>query len=100
MQFEVTSKDGKKVRVTEAYWNFIITLKHPTMTGKENLAMKTLADPDEIRQSSRDKSVFLYYKKQDAYWACVVCKHLNGEGFIITTYITDRIKEGNRVWKK
>lgn len=25
---------------------------------------------------------------------CVVAKHLNGDGFIITAYITDKIKEG------
>ncbi len=33
------------------------------------------------------------YRKIKDKFICVVCKHLNGDGFIITTYITDRVKE-------
>jgi hypothetical protein len=31
---------------------------------------------------------------------CVVTKRLNGEDFLITTYPTDAIKEGERIWSK
>jgi hypothetical protein len=34
------------------------------------------------------------------YYLCIVARHLNGDGFIITAYITDKIKEGEVVWKK
>jgi len=30
---------------------------------------------------------------------CVVCRHLNGDGFIITAYLTDRIKKGVTVYE-
>jgi hypothetical protein len=33
-------------------------------------------------------------------WACAVAKRLNGEGFLVTTYRTDVIKEGVRVWPR
>ena len=94
--FEVKSYLGKKIRVTKAYWNKIIETKHRIMKGKENLVKETLQKPSEIRKSSKDSTVFLYYKKLNEKYSCVVAKHLNGGGFIITTYITDRIKIGEK----
>jgi len=35
-----------------------------------------------------------------ARWICAVTKKLNGDGFLITTYPTDRIKEGKRIWHR
>ena len=64
------------------------------MRGKEDLVKKPLVDPNCIRRSKKDSNVFLYYKKLNGEYSCVVAKHLNGEGFIITMYITDRIKAG------
>ena len=99
LHFEVTSKLDKKIRVTELYWEFIINIKHPSMKGKEDVIKKTLKDPDQIRKSKTDTNVYLYYKK-NAVFTCVICRHENGEGFIITTYQTDKIKEGVIIWKK
>ena len=64
------------------------------MKGKENLIKATLENPEQIRRSRKDLNVYLYYKKIDKNYCCVVVKHLNGDGFVITTYITDRIKAG------
>ncbi|MFH0712937.1 MAG: DUF4258 domain-containing protein [Candidatus Micrarchaeota archaeon] len=100
LKFEVKCKLNKVIRVTQAYWNFIITAKHPSVNGKEDLAKETLINADEIRVSKTDSTVFLYYKQFNDLFMAVVSKHLNGTGFIITVYLTDRIKEGNLVWKK
>jgi len=100
IMFEILSRLGKKVRVTKEYWNRIIKVKHPNMKGRELSVVKTLTAPTEIRQSKSDSSVFLYYRPEDKYYTAVVVKHLNGEAFVITTYITDRIKEGKQVWKR
>lgn len=35
IHFEVVSKLGKKISTTKEYWEFIVTLKHPMMEGKE-----------------------------------------------------------------
>lgn len=94
--FEVTSYLGKKIRVTKAYWNKIIETKHRIMKGKENIVKETLKNPSELRVSKKDPNVFLYYKKLNEKYSCVVAKHLNGYGFILTTYITDRIKIGEK----
>ena len=66
------------------------------MKDKEEIVKDTLKNPNEIRTSRKDKRVFLYYKKFNEKYSCVVAKHLNGDGFIITTYITDRIKMGEK----
>lgn len=33
--FEVLTSLGFRVRVTRAYWNLIVTIKHPVMAGRE-----------------------------------------------------------------
>ena len=46
-------------------------------------------------------AVFLFYRAElPGRWICAVTKRLNAEGFLITTYPTDAIKEGERVWNR
>jgi len=33
-------------------------------------------------------------------WICAVAKRLNEEGFLITTYLTDAMKEGEQIWSR
>ena len=98
--FEAETPLKKKIRTTKEYWEFIVKVKHPIMRGREKDVIKTLKEPDFIRQSRKDTSVYLYYRRTGDKFICVVCKHLNGEGFIITTYITDRVKEGEEIWRR
>ncbi len=71
------------------------------MKNREIEVQKTLQKPDEVRRSRTDRSVYLFYKKEKAKrWICAVAKRLNNEGFLITTYLTDAIKEGEIVWTK
>jgi hypothetical protein len=99
--FEVMTPLGFQVRVTRAYWELITTIKHPVMSGKESIVQEALKNPDEIRVSKKDPSVYLFYKSERANrWACAVTKRLNGDGFLITTYPTDAIKEGERIWPR
>ncbi len=60
-----------------------------------------LEDPDEVRQSKSDDTVFLFYKTEgQKRWVCAVTKRRGVDGFLITAYPTDAIKEGTRVWPK
>jgi hypothetical protein len=72
------------------------------MKGREEEVKKTLSAPDEIRLSKMDTSVYLFYRAQDSRrWVCAVSKRLNDkEGFLITTYLTDAIKEGEKIWPR
>ena len=99
--FEVQTPLGFLVRVTRSYWQLIVTVKHPVMAGRQLEVQATRTKPDEVRQSRRDPAVYLFYKSERVKrWVCAVAKRLNGEGFLITTYRTDVIKEGVRVWPK
>ena len=99
--FEVLTPLGFRVRVTRSYWELIITVKHPVMTGRENDVKDTLQNPSEIRRSKSDPAVYLFYKPERiGRWVCVVAKRLDGEGFLITAYPTEAIKEGELIWPK
>lgn len=90
-----------RVHVTRPYWGMIVTIKHPVMVGHESKVQETLAQPDEIRRSRSDPTVYLFYKSTGVgRWICAVAKRLDDDGFLITTYPTDAIKEGVRVWPK
>ena len=47
-----------------------------------------------------DVKGILFYSEDGKYWLCVVTKQTGLEGFIITAYITDKVKEGEIVWQK
>ena len=99
--FEISTPLGFRVRVTKSYWEFIHKIKHPVMSGREKDVMETLENPDEIRVSKRDTSVYLFYKPERAgRWVCAVARQINGDGFLITAYPTDAIKEGKRIWPR
>ena len=99
--FEVLTPLGFRVRVTRAYWEIIVTIKHPVMAGREADVKATLVHPEEIRQSRNDPNVYLFYKTERiGRWVCAVSKQLDEEGFLITAYPTDAIKEGTRLWPK
>lgn len=99
--FEVLTPLGFRVCVTRAYWELIVTIKHPVMAGREKDVKEVLQHPSEIRQSRSDLAVYLFYKPERiGRWVCAVAKQLNGDGFLITAYPTDAIKEGELVWPK
>ena len=93
-RFEVMTPLGFQVRTSEAYWQKVIT-KHPDIAALEAEIKQALTDPDEIRQSSRDANILLFYRTlKVTRWAVAVARKLNGDGFLITAYQTDAIKEG------
>ena len=97
--FEVTTPLGFKVRTSQAYWEKIV-LKHPDLAERLELVKQTLATPDEIRRSSRDANVLLFYLAGDRRWVVAVARRANNEGYLITAYQTDAIKEGETIWHK
>ncbi len=99
--FEAATPLGFRVRVTRAYWELIVTVKHPVMRGREADVQRVLQTPEEVRRSRGDPTVLLFYRfEQPGRWLCAVAKRLNDEGFLITTYPTDAIKEGERIWSR
>ena len=79
----------------------IVTMKHPVMAGRLQHVRAALETPDEVRQSRTDSAVFLFYRAEQARrWVCAVARRKDNDGFLITAYPTDAIKEGMQVWPK
>jgi hypothetical protein len=81
---------GKHIRVSGEHWTLITRRKHLEIRGKELEVQWTLSEADAVRASQGDEKVFLYYKKIEKYYLCVVCR----------CYFTDRLKEGHEIWRK
>lgn len=88
---------GTKIRTTLRYWQ-LIQIKHPEIIGKLSLIKQVLKMPDLVTVSKIDSTVLLFYRKINGYWLCVVTKNDILDGYMITAYITDKIKEGKKIW--
>jgi len=89
--FEIIDKSGRKIRLTEFKWSYI--LKHKYMANKledikRALTNPTLIVPHKFEDSKRN--YYLYYKEIKRY-VLVSVKYLNGEGYVVTAFITRKI---------
>ena len=100
VRFEIPTPLGFTVRTIEEYWERIVTEKHWSMRGQEEEVKKTLGDPDLVKQSVADTNVLLFYRPRQEGWTVAVARRLNGEGFLITCYLTAVIKKGTEIWKR
>jgi hypothetical protein len=92
---------GFLVRVTLDRWQLITTAKHPVLAGREDAVKFTLENPEQIRQSRSDPDVLLFYRtERPGRWMCAVTKRTLDQGFLVTAYPTDAIKEGTQIWPK
>jgi hypothetical protein len=99
-KFEILTPLNFTVRTSEEYWEKLI-VKHPDIADLELEIQQALANPDEIRRSSRDPNVLLFYLVlKERRWVVAVARRLNRDGFLITAYQTDAIKEGESLWHK
>lgn len=102
LYFQVKTPLEVIIRTTKEYWLKIITTKHPSIAKYENQVKQALENPDQISRSKQDVQVHLYYKNIGNLYVCVIADHikLKNEGYIITAYLTDRIKEGEKIYVK
>ena len=92
--FEVRDKTGKTVYLSEERLKHI--LKHPHMPNQIENIQNTLKNPTTIRYFEEDITVLYFYRdfKHASIlerYLLVAVKYLNGKGFIITSFFTNRI---------
>lgn len=51
VHFIVVSVLGKKIEVTDAYWRYIVSVKHPSIFGYEAEVRQALVTPDLVKTS-------------------------------------------------
>ena len=77
--------------------------EHPEMLNLDSAIEQTLAHPQFVVQSAGAEQASLYYRFYlstmvgDKY-LCVVVKVLPADAFKLTAYLTDKVKEGERLW--
>ena len=88
---------GGRVRLTPERLAHI--REHPEMIGLERDLVEALREPRVVVQSLTDPSAILHYRfcretLVGDKWLCVVVKYTELDAFVLTAYLTDRIKKG------
>jgi hypothetical protein len=89
------------VRLTEE--RLIHILGHPEMAMLKDRIEETLQHPERVKKSNTDNQVILNYRYYlntliGDKWLCVVTKYLDNNAFLLTAYLTNRIKQGELLW--
>ena len=99
--FDVATPLGFRVHTTRDYWQTRVCVKHPDLQDRLGEVVDALVNPDAVRLSVQGPGVYLFYQLEyPGRYMCVVARRLNGDGFLITAYPADYIKEGETVWLK
>jgi len=78
-------------------------LERPEMSSLEDAIDETLQDPESVIRSRSDDQARLYYRFYSdtpvgEKYLCVVVKVRAEDAFILTAYLTDKLKEGEVIW--
>lgn len=92
---------GLAIRLTDERRAHI--LEHPEMAPMGPAIEETLLHPEAVVQSFSDPQAHLYYRFYfrtivGSKFLCVVVKALDDDAFVLTAYLTDRIKKGMALW--
>lgn len=90
--FSIKDCAGKTIHLSRERWKHI--LKHQYMTESLEDLKETLMRPDLVQSFSHDDHLrffYRYYKHRKKY-LFVLVRYLNGNGFIITGFYTDKIR--------
>jgi hypothetical protein len=79
--------------------------EHPEMAGTQTAVAETLREPEVVIQSASDPFARLYYRFYHrtivgGKHLCVVVKVRQNDAFVVTAYLTDRVKKGTVLWPK
>lgn len=92
--FEIADKYGKRLRLTEKQYKHI--RRHFHMGDSAENIRLTIEKPTAIRCNEDDESVVYFYrefKEMNKFerYLLVSVKYLNGDGFVITSFYTNKI---------
>lgn len=93
--------EGRAIRLTDERRQHI--LERPELSGLERSIAETLGSPRAVVQSLSDPEARLYYRYYFGTlvgdkFLCVVVKLTEADAFVVTAYLTDRVKKGKHIW--
>ena len=94
---------GLSIRLTDERLAHI--LEHPEMAGMEPAIEETLLRPERVVASFSDPEARLYYRfylgtRVGDKYLCVIVKMRDVDAFVLTAYLTDKIRKGVQLWPK
>jgi len=95
----VLSKNGVPIRLTDERWTHI-TEEHEELAGLRQEVLKTVAEPQRIVEG-KDGELLAMRELEDEKWLVVVYRELGDDGFVITAFLTRRLRsfeKRKRVW--
>ena len=95
--------EGREIRLTDERLAHIV--EHPEMVGMESALEETLARPQQVVESFSDPQAQLYYRyylgtRVGDKYLCVIVKFTEADAFVLTAYLTDKIKRGAPLWPR
>lgn len=94
---------GRAVRLTQERLNH--NREHPEMAESLPLIEIALREPEAVVRSRSDPACLLHYRFLrntivGDKWLCIVVKYSvdEAEAFVLTAYLTGRIKAGEHLW--
>ena len=99
--FTVNTPLGYRANLSRDRWRQIVRFKHPALAGREKHVRECLESPATVRGSVKDVDVHLYYKRFDDVFLCVVTAPADdGDHFVVSAYLTKKLKKGDELWTK
>jgi|SRR3989344_356733 len=94
--FDVIDKNGRNIRHTNKQYSHMME-EHPYMYKYLEEIKEALQKPDKITSYSFDEDVRYFYKyykhlEKPNNYLLVVVKYLNGDGYVISSYLENKIK--------
>jgi hypothetical protein len=94
--------EGRKIRLTDERLAHI--LEHQEMMGIESGIAETLERPESVIRSASDNEARLYHRLYPDTLVgekplCVVVKAKEDDAFVLTAYLTDKLKRGEVLWR-
>lgn len=101
----IDSRNNVPIRLTYKQWAHIVEA-HDYMSGCLDIVIETLSEPDCIARGWTDELIALRHYAETVIsekTVIVVYKELNGDGFVITAFMTSRPEQILRrgvLWQK
>ena len=99
----VRDYEGRAIRLTDERWAHIS--EHPEMSNMRAAIEETLQGPEVVVQSASEPQARLYYRfyhrtPVGGKYLCAVVLVRDSDAFLVTAYLTDRIKRGQILWQR
>lgn len=96
---KVFSRNNIPIRLPDERWLHIVE-GHEELIGLRHAVIETVAQPERILEGNRGE-LLAVREHEPGHWIVVAYTELNGDGFVITAFVTSkwrRLERRRQVW--